>query len=211
MEDDKVTFRIAYFGSMILAVCLIILNGCAGSSKPSEFYLLRSLPASQGSGLNASENSSPSVLVGPVTLPAYLNRNQIVTLAGDHKMVLNEFTRWAEPLQDNFSRVLVENLSLLLKTPRVYSFERRGSTRSDFKIVIDVTRFDSTAGGDAYLTAFWSVIGREGSVLMQRKSIFQAPVPSMGASGVVEAQNRTLTEFSREIAAAIQSLPRDRH
>ena len=205
------TFRIAYFGSMILAVCLIILNGCAGSSKPSEFYLLRSLPASQGSGLNASENSSPSVLVGPVILPAYLNRNQIVTLVGDHTLVLNEFTRWAEPLQDNFSRVLVENLSLLLKTPKVYSFERRGSTRSDFKIVIDVTRFESTAGRDAYLTAFWSVIGREGSVLMQRKSIFQAPVQSMGASGVVEAQNRTLTEFSREIAAAIQSLPRDRH
>jgi hypothetical protein len=46
---------------------------------------------------------------------------------------------------------------------------------------------------------------------MQRKSVFKAPVPSMGASGVVEAQNQTLTEFSREIAAAIQSLPRDRH
>ena len=205
------TYRIAYFGSMILAVCVIILNGCAGNSKPSEFFLLRSLPASQDTALNASENSSPSVLVGPVTLPAYLNRNQIVTLAGDHKMVLNEFTRWAEPLQDNFSRVLVENLSLLLKTPKVYSFERRGSTRSDFKIVIDVTRFDSTAGGDAYLTAFWSVIGREGSVLMQRKSVLKAPVSSAGAAGVVEAQNRTLTEFSREIATAIQSLPRDRN
>lgn len=107
------TYRIAYFGSMILAVCVIILNGCVGSSKPSEFFLLRSLPASQDTALNASENSSPSVLVGPVTLPAYLNRNQIVTLAGDHKMVLNEFTRWAEPLQDNFSRVLVENLGIL--------------------------------------------------------------------------------------------------
>ena len=206
------TYRIAYFGSTILAVCVIILNGCAGNSKPSEFFLLRSLPASQDTALNASENSSPSVLVGPVTLPAYLNRNQIVTLAGDHKMVLNEFTRWAEPLQDNFSRVLVENLSLLLKTPKVYTFERRGSTQSDFQIVIDVTRFASTAGGgDAYLTAFWSVIGREGSVLMQRKSVLKAPVSSAGAAGVVEAQNRTLTEFSREIATAIQSLPRDRN
>lgn len=201
------TYRIAYFGSMILAVCVIMLNGCAGSSKPSEFYLLRSLPASQDTGLTASETGSPSVLIGPVTLAAYLDRNQIVTLAGDHKLVLNEFTRWAEPLQDNFYRVLVENLSLLLNTPKVYTFERRGSTQADFQIVIDVTRFDTTAGGDAHLTAFWSVVGKEGSShLMQRKSVFHASVPSTGTTGVVDAQNRTLTEFSREIATAIQSL-----
>ncbi len=200
------TNRMAYFGSMILVVCVIFLNGCAGSSKPSEFYLLRSLPASQDTGMTASETGSPSILIGPVTLPAYLDRNQIVSLAGDHKLVLNEFTRWAEPLQDNFYRVLVENLSLLLNTPQVYAFENRGSTQADFQIVVDVTRFDTAAGGDAYLTAFWSVAGKEGSVIMQRKSVFHAAVSSTGTADVVDAQNRTLTEFSREIASAIQSL-----
>jgi len=200
------THRIAYFGSVILAVCVIFLNGCAGSSKPSEFYLLRSLPASQDTGLTATETASLSLLIGPVTLPAYLDRNQIVTLSGDHKLVLNEFTRWAEPLQDNFYRVLVENLSLLLNTPKVYAFERRGSTQADFQIVIDITRFDTTAGGDAHLTAFWTVVAEDDSILIQRKSVFHASVPSTGTTGIVEAQNRTLTEFSREIVAAIQSL-----
>lgn len=200
------TYRMAYFGSVILAVCVIFLNGCAGSSKPSEFYLLRSLPSSQETGMTASETGSLSVLIGPVTLPAYLDRNQIVTLSGDHKLMLNEFTRWAEPLQDNFYRVLVENLSLLLNTPQVYAFEHRGSTPADYQVVIDVTRFDTTAGGDAHLTAFWSVVGKEGRVVMQRKSVFHASVPSTGTTGVVEAQNKTLTEFSREIVAEIQSL-----
>ena len=200
------THRIAYFGSVILAVSVIFLNGCAGSSKPSEFYLLRSLPASQDTGLTATETGSLSLLIGPVTLPAYLDRNQIVTLSGDHKLILNEFTRWAEPLQDNFYRVLVENLSLLLNTPKVYAFERRGSTQADFQIVIDITRFDTTAGGDAHLTAFWTVVAEDDSILIQRKSVFHASVPSTGTTGIVEAQNRTLTEFSREIVAAIQSL-----
>ena len=200
-------YRIAYFGSVILVVYLIILTGCAGSSKPSEFYLLRSLSASQDTGLTASESGNPSVLIGPVTLPAYLDRNQIVTLAGNNKLILNEFTRWAEPLQDNFYRVLVENLSMLLNTPKVYAFERRGSTQADFQIVIDVTRFDTTVGGDAHLTVFWAVVGKDdSSYLMQRKSVFHASVPSTGTTGVVDAQNRTLTEFSREIATAIQSL-----
>jgi uncharacterized lipoprotein YmbA len=203
------TYRIPYFGSVILAVCVIILNGCAGSSKPSEFYFLRSLPASQDAGLTAMESDSPSVLIGPITLPAYLDRNQLVTLAGNNKLDLNEFARWAEPLQDNLYRVLVENLSLLLNTPKVYTFERRGSTPADFQIVIDVTRFDTTAGKDACLTVFWTVFGKNGgSQLMQRKSVFHASVTSIGAAGAVDAQNRILTEFSREIATAIQSLNR---
>lgn len=200
-------YRVAYVGLVMLAVSVILLNGCAGSSKPSEFYLLSSLSASQDSVPTASKNGSPSVLIGPVTLPAYLDRSQIVTLSGNHKLVLDEFTRWAEPLQDNFYRVLAENLSLLLNTPKVYAFDRRGSTPADFQIVIDVTRFDTTAGENAYLTVFWTVIGKDDSAhLMQRKSVFHMAVPSTGATGVVEAQNRTLTEFSREIATAIQSL-----
>ncbi|MGD9234517.1 MAG: PqiC family protein, partial [Desulfobacterales bacterium] len=166
------TYRVAYVGLVMLAVSVILLNGCAGSSKPSEFYLLHSLPASQDTGLTASESRSPSVLIGPVTLPAYLDRSQIVTLAGNHKLVVNEFTRWAEPLQDNFYRVLVENLSMLLNTPKVYTFDRHGSTSADFQIVINVTRFDTTAGKDAYLTAFWSVVSKEDRVhLMERKSV----------------------------------------
>jgi len=200
-------YRIAYFGSVILVVYLIILTGCAGSSKPSEFYLLRSLSASQDTGLTASESGSPSVLIGPVMLPAYLDRNQIVTLAGNNKLILNEFTRWAEPLQDNFYRVLVENLSMLLNTPKVYAFERRGSTQADFQIVIDVTRFDTTVGGDAHLTVFWAVVGKDdSSYLMQKKSVYHAKAASTGLTGMVDAQNRTLTEFCREIASAIQSL-----
>ncbi len=202
-------YRMTYFGSVILVVYLIILTGCAGSSKPSEFYLLRSMSASQDTVPTASKNGSPSVLIGPVTLPAYLDRSQIVTFAGNHKLVLDEFTRWAEPLQDNFYRVLVENLSLLLNTPKVYAFDRRSSTPADFQIVIDVTRFDTTAGEDAYLTAFWTVIGKDGSAhLIERKSVYHAAVPSTGATGAIDAQNRTLTEFSREIATAIQSLHR---
>ena len=72
---------------------------------------------------------------------------------------------------------------------------------------IDVTRFDATAGGDAYLTAFWTVVGEDDSIyLMQKKSVYYAKVSSTGITGMVDAQNRTLTEFSREIASAIQSL-----
>lgn len=182
---------------------------CAGTSKPSNFYLLRALPESEDSLTTAGGQGALSVLVGPITLPAYLDRTQIVTLFGNNELTMDEFSRWAETLQDNFYRVLGENLSLLLNTPRVYSYDRRGSTPTDFQIIIDITRFDSGVKGDAYLTAFWTVVGEGGnSHKIERKSVFRAAAPAADLPGVVAAQNRTLTKFSREIATAIQSLQR---
>ena len=89
----------------------------------------------------------------------------------------------------------MENLSLLLNTPEVHAY--------------DVTRFDTVTAGDACLTAFWTVVGKGGKApSLKKKSIFHAAAPSAGVTGLIEGQNRTLTEFSREIAKAIQSWKR---
>ena len=202
------TYRRVY-AWLIMAAFGMIFFGCAGTSKPSNFYLLRALPESEDSLTTAGGKGGLSVIVGPITLPAYLDRTQIVTLFGNNELTMDEFSRWAEPLQDNFYRVLVENLSLLLNTPRVYSYDRRGSTPADFQIIIDVTRFDSGVKGDAYLTAFWSVFGEDGkSNKIERKSVFRASASAPDLTGVVAAQNSTLTKFSRVIAKAIRSLQR---
>jgi len=202
----KMKYRDLSFVWMILCVFAMMLTGCA-VSKPSKFYLLNSMTTPGESVSTSVDTDGPTVLIGPVTLPAYLDRHQIVKLVGNHELVMDDFTRWAEPLEDNFYRVLTENLSLLLKTPKVYAYNSRGSTPSDFQITINVTRFDSVPGGDAYLTAFWTVVGKDDSTyLMQKKSVYHAAAAAAGLTGMVDAQNRTLTEFSREIAAAIQSL-----
>ena len=205
----KMTYRRGYVAWVIMAAFGMIFFGCAGTSKPSNFYLLRALPESEDSLTTTGGKGGLSVLVGPITLPAYLDRTQIVTLFGNNELTMDEFSRWAEPLQDNFYRVLVENLSLLLNTPRVYSYDRRGSTPTDFQIIIDITRFDSAVKGDACLTAFWTVVGEDGnSHKIERKSVFRAAAPTPDLTGVVTAQNMTLTKFSREIAKAIRSLQR---
>jgi uncharacterized lipoprotein YmbA len=189
------------FAWVILTALAMGLTGCAGSSKPSTFYLLRSLPEAEQGVSKAAGKEGLSVLIGPITIPAYADRPQIITITGEREMTLEEFARWAEPLQDNFNRVLVENLSLLLNTPQVYSFNSRGSmSTTDFQIVIDITRFDGTPGG---------VVGKDPSAQSERKKfVYHAKSPSAGLAGILDAQNRTLTEFSREIAKTIQSLHR---
>jgi len=147
-----------------------------------------------------------SVLVGPIALPGYLDRNQLVTVAGKNEMALDEFNRWAESLRDGFYRVLMEDLSSLLKTPEVYGYDRSEQNSADYQVSIDVTRFDCALEDDAVLTVFWTVFGMgDGAPNMKRKSVFRAPVSGSSFSAIVEAQNQTLTAFGREIAAAIQS------
>jgi hypothetical protein len=205
----KMTDCRGYFAWMILAVIGMLFLGCAGTSTPSNFYLLRPLPESDDSLATAQGKNSLSVLVGPITLPAYLDRTQIVTLFGNNELTMDEFSRWAEPLKDNFYRVLLENLSLLLNTPRIYAYDRRGPAPAEFQIIIDITRFESDARGGAYLTAFWTVAGKDGdSHKIERKSVFRATAPTADLKGMVTAQNRLLTKFSREIATTIQSLHR---
>jgi len=198
------------FTAVMLVVFAVILTGCiGGTSKPSKFYLLRSMENSQKNLPTSGNKDSVSVLIGPITLPAYLDRTQMVTVAGKHELVLEEFNRWAEPLKDNFYRVLMEDLSSLLNTSDVYAYDRDGAPTADYQVVIDVTRFDSIAGGDAVLTAFWTVSGKDSSSpSTKRKSVFRKAVPSTGIAGVVEAQNQTLTALSREIASAIQAMQR---
>jgi uncharacterized protein len=202
-------FRSACSGWVLLAVFGLMLVGCTGASGPSTFYMLRSMESPPESVSTAAGEKSVSVLVGPITMPGYLDRIQMVTVAGKNEITMDEFHRWAESLQESFYRVLLEDLSLLLKTPEVYGHDRGGLTFADYQVVIDVTRFDSVPGGDAVLTAFWTVSGKDGSTpSIKRKSVFRAPVSGTGFPRVVDAQNQTLNAFSREIAAAIKSLQR---
>ncbi len=205
----KRRFKGMCFPWIKLSLLGMVLVSCAGNNSPSTFYMLRSMESPQESLSAEAGDKNVSVLVGPISLPGYLDRNQMVTVAGKNEMALDEFNRWAESLRDGFYRVLLEDLSLLLKTPEVYGYDRIGENSADYQVTIDVTRFDAAFEGDALLTAFWSLSRKEGGTPgVMRKSVFRSPVFGTGFSGIVEAQNQTLTAFSREISSAIQSLQR---
>jgi uncharacterized lipoprotein YmbA len=157
----------------------------------------------------AAKSKPVSLLIGPITLPAYLDRSQIVTVAAGHELTVEEFNRWAEPLKDSFYRVLLDDLSLLLGSDELYSYHIDGSISADIQVIMDVTRFDSVPGGDTCLSVFWKVIGKDGHALMaKRKSVFRKAAGSQEMESIVTAQNQVLNQFAREIAAALQSLPR---
>jgi uncharacterized lipoprotein YmbA len=190
--------------ALSLAFLLVFLGGCLASSPPSRFYLLS--PLSSPESLPGTRSES-ALGVGPVALPEYLNRTQIVTRAGEHQLQLAEFDRWAEPLARSFTRVLVMNLSTLLATDRIALHPWNRSTPIDYQVIVDVARFDAGEDGTASLLARWSIVdGAAREILHVRKSTFSEPVDSEGYQATVASMSRLVEALSLEIAEAIRDL-----
>jgi hypothetical protein len=187
-----------------------LLGGCiGGKSNPSNFYVLSSLPSSDAQKPTTAAEGDVAVGIGPVVLPQYLDRPEIVTRAGPNQLNLAEFDRWAESVRDNFSRTLTENLSILLSTHHTAVFPWDGSTPIDYQVAVDVTRFEGDADGHAVLIATWSIFRKGGrELLVRRRSSFSEPAGAGNYEALVSAMSRTLGNLSREIAAAVKTLSR---
>jgi hypothetical protein len=179
----------------------LLLAGCAATT-PTRFYTLSSLVVPPGEAAKGLPHLA--VGVGPVTLPEYLNRPQIVTRAGSNRIILADFDSWAEPLDGLFARILTENLSLLLGTDDVVPLPLRRTIRLDYDVEVSVTRFDVDSAGHAVLDARWVVYrDADGERVHSARSTIVEPAPTDDQAAGVQALSQALGDLSRQIAAAI--------
>ena len=186
----------------LCACCLAVLTAC-GTTRPSHFYLLT--PLAQDNGTR--DNSGPGIIVGPITLPDYLLRPQIVLRNDENEITFEEFHRWAEPLHGNFSRVLAENLSRQLHTSHIALYPGYRTNGFPYQVVIDVDRMDAGSGREINLAARWSILDRHNKKLLaSRKTSVVEPVDGAGYKAIVAAQSRAVYRFGQEISQAIEAL-----
>jgi uncharacterized lipoprotein YmbA len=183
-----------------LGTCLLLLVGCA-SSPPSHHYVLSPLI---GATKTPSEESCPSVGIGPIKLPEYVNRQQIVTRTTPNELKLSYFDLWAEPLADSVPRMLAENISRLICTKEVVFFPWRPSRIPDYRVEVEVLQMDGTLGGTVSLDAWWSVM--HGTTRVTRKATYSEPVAGQDYDALVQAESRTLAALSRDIAGALRQM-----
>jgi uncharacterized lipoprotein YmbA len=197
-------------GIVILA-CVVALNlaACAGG-QPSRFYILNALSGPEKQERTAGSATGISVGVGPVKVPEYLDRVQIVTRTTSNTLQLAEFDRWAEPLDRSLPRMLAENLSVLLPADNVASFPWPGSARVDYQVVVEVIQFDGILGQKAWLEARWTILSEGGKqVRLRRNASIGEPVDDPSHEALVSAWSRALADLSREIAASLQTVARN--
>jgi len=188
----------------LCAVLAVAMTGCLSPRKDdSKFYVLS--PIADPAGAPASR---PILLgLGPIKLPAYLDRQEVVTRVAPNQVVLSSVDRWAEPLDSDFNRVLAQDLSADLGTQRIAFYPWYNTTRVDFQVKVNVYRFEASSDGKIDLTAHWQVMDGLGKLLVVRDSTFNETAKPGDAGDSAAAMSRALGRLSQEIASAIQALP----
>jgi len=200
--------------------------GCVLKRTPgARFFALRAVAESAP----PPETPADAVLVGvlPVLLPAHLDRPQVVTWAGPGEVKIDEFLRWAEPLDSGVGRVVAENLSALLPTHRVIRAPWPGATPLRCRLRLELARLGLQDNGEVELSGRWVLLPErsERPYLARSWSARRRPSAPLAGAGAqspgalsarreapndaVEAMSSLLGDLSREIAAAIAALPPD--
>lgn len=189
-----------YLKAGLLVLVLVALTNCS-ASQPTSFYTLSGFD-SDGA---ATAEQSMRLGVGPIYLPAYLDRPQVVTRNGTNRMNVSEFDQWAEPLETTFQRVLTENLSRQLNTDRIATLPARRNMPLDHQVEVDVTRFDADETGRVVLDARWRIFDGRGDRLLHRgRSLAVERTPTVGDyEQIAAAMSHCLGAMSKEIADAL--------
>ena len=191
----------------VVGVLVLVLLGCA-STPPTRFFILSPIAGSERIGARMGERCF-AIGIGPVKLPEYLNQLEIVTRITQNEIRVDEFAKWAEPLEDNISRALAENLSSLLCIQSVAFFPWKGGTSIDYRIDVHVVQMYGMLGEDAFLDVSWSIADgadRRRPLLVSKQSTYKEPTGGGDYGAFVSAQSRNLASLSREIAEAILAL-----
>jgi uncharacterized lipoprotein YmbA len=189
----------------------LFLAGCTTFSArpdPSRLFTLSTLSQPQESAVKRpAESPGISLGIGPISLPGYLDRQEIVTRIAQNQIHLSENDRWAEPLEESFTRVVSQNIANILSADRVNAYPWPIDKKPLYQIEIEVLRFETNTAQEAQLAARWAVrnTGKKDSI-RYRETRLSRPVENRSTAASVAALSEVLSGLSREIAEAIETL-----
>jgi uncharacterized lipoprotein YmbA len=184
---------------LIPAATLMLASGCS-STPPSHFYTLSAATTP------AAATSKLSVAVGPVSVPAQVDRPQFVVSIGPNQVQLDEFNRWAAPLQDSITRVVAENLVAMLGSPYITLSPQTLSEDTAYRVAIEVQGFESAPGEAASLDAVWTVRRMQDGKSETGRSTIREPVKVKGYDVLAAAHSSAIAQMSQDIAGAVRKL-----
>ena len=208
MKNGIIKNFIRTFGHIgIIIVLAIMFFGCRGKTPPILFYTLAPMPESSAAP-DLKTETGIRIGIGPVSLPDFLNKPQIVTRSSSSKIGYSEFHRWGGYLDKEFLRVISENLSVHLATEQVKTYPWSGIFHPEYQVVFDVKQFEGELQGEVILNVVWQIGHgfQEDSSVVLRRSVIREPVNPSGDDdyeALVAAQSRVLARLSAEITEVI--------
>jgi len=193
---------------MFLVLCFASAGCISFDTKPdpTRYFALTSLPRSSRPTQDAAGTNDLALGLGPIKIPGYLDRPQFVTRISQNRFAISENDRWAEPLDDNFLRVLSQDISILLQTDRIVTYPWERSQQPKYQVQVEVLRFEPNAKQSVELWARWSIIDSAKKTISVKESYLTQPEKDKSVETSVAAMSAAVSDLSKEIASAIGAL-----
>ena len=105
-----------------IIILTFLLSGCVRNNGPVQFYMLDADSGVADTVRVYAAGQGPLIGLGPIRIPEYLNRPQMIVAIADNQYRLFENHRWAEPLDQNISLALFKALPRQTGTDRIVRF-----------------------------------------------------------------------------------------
>jgi uncharacterized lipoprotein YmbA len=176
----------------VLAWAALALDAACGITARESFYVLEGPPTPPP----ATAAPTMSVFVGPVMVPEAVDRTPMVIRTSPNQVEVEDFHRWAEPLKSAIPRVVADDLVRELGTARV-GFTRAASLAPvDYRVAIEIQRFDSSLTDGATLDASWTITATQGGTPRTGRTVAQEPVQQPTHAAVAAAHSRALAPLA---------------
>lgn len=190
------------YASLVM-VLVVAAGGCA-SSPPMHYYTLSEVaPDARLAG------SADRVIVrlDRVTIPAELDRLQIVRRIDSTHLQIAELDRWAAPLDDMIRRVLSADLALRLPVNGVADPNEPPLGEPRQSLSLDVQDFYADADCKVTLRAAWVVKRPDAPTTRSTEEVQVDGGACSGNSALPERMSRALAVVSDRIAHSLVGQP----
>lgn len=193
----------------LLFALAVTAGGCSVlSPQPdrSRFFVLTPSPNSHSVAPAAVTESGPSVAVGlgPVTIPRYLRRPEVVTRISTTELAVSDNDRWAEPLNASVASVLAQDLSTDLPGVQIVPFPWSEKSQVRYCVSVRFLHLETTAGGEANVEAVWKIRESSNNRLVQSGTTTANRPAGAGPALASTALSEGIGQIGREIAQALR-------
>jgi uncharacterized lipoprotein YmbA len=183
----------------VFLVAFITMTAAGCATAPARFYTLDpTVTATDEAPMRSA------VLVGPISIPASVDRPQFVVQVAPNRVEVDEFNRWAAPLNDAIARAVAGDLAVLLGTSEV-AIAPLANFNAAYRVTIDVQRFESIQGEAVVVDAVWAVRRVAGGETRSGRTLARETVQGKSFDALAGAHSRALARVSNDIAAAIRT------
>ncbi|SDS87142.1 PqiC family protein [Pseudomonas oryzae] len=180
---------------------LFALAGCA-ATPPSQFYQLQ-----QSGAAVPQSGQGVAVLLGPLKLADYLQRESLVQRQVDDTLAISAQARWAGNLQDDVAQLLLRQLAVRLDSSRLALYPDRVGFKPEAQLLLSISRLDSGPFQPAVLEAQWRLLDGEGT--MRDSRVVRLEEKHNGDLGdQVRAQSALLQSLATQMATAVGNMSR---